>query len=44
MVWVVLFHEAFEPEFAMLEESVQDDLLGALEVLSNSDLVPADRR
>lgn len=27
MTWVVLFHDAFEPEFAALDAAVQDELL-----------------
>ena len=29
MAWVVTYHDAFDPEFDVLPETVQDALLGA---------------
>ena len=34
MTWTVLFHEAFEAEFAALDLDVQDELLAHAEVLA----------
>ena len=33
MDWVVLFHEAFDPEFERLSEPVQDELLATAQLL-----------
>jgi len=34
MIWTVLYHDAFLPEFEALSEAVQDELLALAELLS----------
>jgi hypothetical protein len=36
MAWVVLYHDAFVPEFAALPEAVQDELLAMAELLTKN--------
>lgn len=36
MVWTVLYHDAFLPELEVLSESVQDELLALVELLTVS--------
>ena len=37
MAWTVLYHDAFLPEMEVLAESVQDELLALVELLTMSD-------
>ena len=37
MVWAVVFHEEFDPEFELLAAEVQDELLAHAKLLVSSD-------
>jgi hypothetical protein len=44
MIWTVLFHDAFDAEFADLAEDLQDELLAHARLLVGGDKGGADQR
>ena len=36
MVWTVILHDEFDPEFVALDEAVQDELLAMLSLLKET--------